>query len=226
MDANVFALAATAGISLPGSPLHRVEPKKVADELARAWPRFATACAAAGPALLVIEDLHWAGDELLETLELTVARSSGPLLVVATARPELAEDRPGFGAGVEGLASISLRPLAEAHSRELLDSLTPPGGLPAGLREEVLARAEGNPLFLEELVLHLARERAGGLPDTLHSLLAARLDALPVPEKRVLQQAAVIGRVFWSSPGASGPARTPRWRSAWSARDSPPRRTR
>jgi DNA-binding SARP family transcriptional activator len=78
LDATVFALAATCGVSLPGSPLDRLEPQAVAAELASAWPRFATACAAAGPALLVVEDLHWAGPELLETLELTVARATGP----------------------------------------------------------------------------------------------------------------------------------------------------
>jgi len=200
LDATVFALAVTAGIGLPGSPLDRVEPKAVADELARAWPRFATACAAAGPALFVVEDLHWADDRLLEMLELLVARSAGPLLVVATSRPELAETRPGFGAGLEGAASISLRPLPERHSQRLLDSLTPTGRLPDKLRREVLARAEGNPLFLEELVLHLEGEAAGALPDTLQSLLAARIDTLSVPEKQVLQQAAVVGRVFWEEP--------------------------
>ena len=201
LDATVFALAATCGVSLPGSPLERLEPKAVADELARAWPRFATACAAAGPALLVVEDLHWAGPELLETLELTVSRAAGPLLVVATTRPELADAHPGFGrlAG-DGLASISLRPLTDGHSRELLDSLTSADALPAELGEEVLARAEGNPLFLEELVLHLAGPGAGALPDSLQALLAARIDALPTADKRVLQRAAVVGRVFWEDP--------------------------
>jgi DNA-binding SARP family transcriptional activator len=209
LDATVFALAATAGIGLPGSPLDRVEPKTVADELARAWPRFATACAAAGPALFVVEDLHWADDRLLEMLELMVARSAGPLLVVATARPELAETRPGFGTGLEGAASISLRPLPEGHSQRLLDSLTASGRLPAELRGEVLARAEGNPLFLEELVLHLEGEGAGALPDTLQSLLAARIDTLSVAEKQVLQQAAVVGRVFWEEPVERALGRTP-----------------
>jgi hypothetical protein len=201
VDATVFALAATCGVSLPDSPLDRLEPKAVADELARAWPRFASACASTGPALLVVEDLHWAGEELLETLELTVARSTGPLLVVATARPELAEVSPTFGrqAG-EGFASIALRPLADGYSRRLLDSLTPAGRLAEGLSEEVLARAEGNPLFLEELVLHLAGGGAGALPDGLQALLAARIDALPTADKRVLQQAAVVGRVFWKDP--------------------------
>ena len=201
LDATVFALAATCGVPLPGSPLERLEPKAVADELARAWPRFATACAADGPALLVVEDLHWAGPELLETLELTVARASGPLLVVATTRPELADTHPGFGGQAgEDLASISLRPLTDGHSRELLASLTPTGRLPDELGEEVLARAEGNPLFLEELVLHLAGPGTGALPDSLQALLAARIDALATADKRVLQRAAVVGRVFWEDP--------------------------
>jgi DNA-binding SARP family transcriptional activator len=215
LDATVFALAATCGLSLPGSPLDRLEPKAVAAELASAWPRFATACAAAGPALLMVEDLHWAGPELLETLELTVARATGPLLVLATARPELAEAHPGFGGQAgEAFASISLRPLADAHSRELLASLTSTGRLPTGRGEEVLARAEGNPLFLEELVLHLAAADAGALPDSLQALLAARIDALSPADKRVLQQAAVVA-------GSSGRARwRPRSRptSAWAAR--------
>ena len=201
LDATVFALAATCGVTLPGSPLERLEPKAVADELARAWPRFATACAADGPALLVVEDLHWAGPELLETLELTVARASGPLLVVATTRPELADTHPGFGGQAgEDLASISLRPLTDGHSRELLASLTPTGRLPDELGEQVLARAEGNPLFLEELVLHLAGPGTGALPDSLQALLAARIDALATADKRVLQRAAVVGRVFWEDP--------------------------
>jgi tetratricopeptide (TPR) repeat protein len=200
LEATVYALAATAGISLPGSPLDRLEPRKVGDELARAWPRFATACAAAGPALLVIEDLHWAGDQLLQMLELAVVRASGPLVVLATARPELAEAYPGFGASGEGFASISLRPLGADHSRALVDGLAPAGRLDARLREEILARAEGNPLFLEELVLHLANAGASRLPDTLHSVLAARIDSLPDLDKRVLQEASVVGRTFWEAP--------------------------
>jgi hypothetical protein len=130
-----------------------------------------------------------------------VARASGPLLVVATTRPELAETHPGFGGQAgEDLASISLRPLTDGYSRELLASLTPTGRLPDELGEEVLARAEGNPLFLEELVLHLAGPGTGALPDSLQALLAARIDALATADKRVLQRAAVVGRVFWEDP--------------------------
>ena len=129
--------------------------------------------------------------------------------------------RPGRQAG-EGFASIALRPLADGYSRRLLDSLTPAGRLAEGLSEEALARAEGNPLFLEELVLHLAEGGMGALPDGLQALLAARIDALPTADKRVLQQAAVVGRVFWKDPveRALGVEPSPPACAAWSGVDS------
>jgi DNA-binding SARP family transcriptional activator len=200
LDATAFALAATAGIALSDSPLERLEPKAVADELGRAWPRFASACASANPVLFVLEDLHWAGEQMLEMVELLAARSTGPLLVIATARPELAEAHPGFGPPVESLAAISLRPLTDQHCRELLRWLAPDRSSWAASDETILARVEGNPFFLEEIVLHLTQGGRGLLPDTLHSLLSARIDSRSGSEKRVLQQAAVVGRVFWEKP--------------------------
>jgi tetratricopeptide (TPR) repeat protein len=200
IEATAFALAATAGITMQDSPLARMEPRAVADELARAWPRLISAYASDAPLLIVIEDLHWAGEQMLEMLELMVARSTGPLLVIATARPELAEVHPGFRPGQEAIATISLRPLAERHSSELLHWLTPEQPRRKGLEDQILAKAEGNPFFLEQIVLHLAGGGSGMLPDTLHSLLAARIDSLPPAEKRVLQQAAVVGRTFWQGP--------------------------
>ena len=204
LDATVLALAATAGIRVAGSPIDRLDPKTVNDEVRRAWPSFATACASEGPALFVIEDLHWAGDQMLEMLELMVAQATGPLLVIATARAELATARPGFGSGLDCHDSITLRPLSAAQSRTLLDRLELTRALPTAARQEVLARAEGNPFFLEELVLHLTDHAGGALPDTVHALLAARLDALPHEQKHVLQQASVVGRVFWEEPVVRG----------------------
>jgi tetratricopeptide (TPR) repeat protein len=200
IESTAFALAATAGLTMPDSPLARLEPRAVADELARAWPRLVSAYASVAPLLCVIEDLHWAGEQMLEMLELMVARSTGPLLVIATARPRLAEVHPGFRPGAEGFAAISLRPLAERHSWELLSRLSP--GLPRSkdLEAQILARAEGNPFFLEQIVLHLAGGGSGMLPDTLQSLLSARIDSLSLAEKKVLQQAAVVGRTFWEGP--------------------------
>ena len=200
MDATVFALAATAAIPMPGSPLDDAPPRTVDDALARAWPRFATVAAASGPLIMVVEDLHWAGKPLLDMLVRLVARSSGPVVVLTTARPEFLEQHPGFGAASADVSMISLRTLTERASRDLLDSLPRASALDAQRREEILARAEGNPYFLDQLVAHVADGGSGALPDTLHALLAARVDALPVPEKRLLQAASVVGRVFWVEP--------------------------
>jgi DNA-binding SARP family transcriptional activator len=216
LDGTVFALAATAGIALPGNPLDRMEPRAVADELARAWPRFATALAARRPTILLVEDLHWAGAPLLEMLPRLAARVDGPLLVVATARPELAETHPGFAAGREGTTTVSLQPLPEQEATRLIAGILPSAELPEALREGIVRMADGNPFFLEEIVLRLLDTGAIvgdgdrwrvttevariSLPDTVHSLLAARIDTLPPVEKRVLQEAAVVGRVFWQAP--------------------------
>jgi tetratricopeptide (TPR) repeat protein len=156
--------------------------------------------AANGPLIMVVEDLHWAGKPLLDMLVRLVARSSGPVVVLATARPEFLEQHPGFGAASADVSMISLRSLTDGASRELLDHLPRASALDARRREQILALAEGNPYFLEQLVAHLADGGSGVLPDTLHALLAARVDALPAPEKRLLQAAAVVGRVFWVEP--------------------------
>jgi DNA-binding SARP family transcriptional activator/class 3 adenylate cyclase len=200
VDETIFALAATAAIPMPDSPLDNAPPRAVADALARAWPRFATASASDGPMIIVVEDLHWAGKPLLDMLVRLVARSSGPVVLLSTARPEFLEQNPGFGATSAEVSIISLRSLTERSSRDLLDSLPRASGLDARRRAEILARTEGNPYFLEQLVAHVADGGSGALPDTLHALLAARVDALPAFEKRLLQVAAVVGRVFWVEP--------------------------
>jgi DNA-binding SARP family transcriptional activator len=193
---TIAALAATAGIDVADERLGQFRPEAVADELGRAWSRFAAALAAAGPALLVIEDVHWADDQLLDTLERMVARTQFPLMVLVTARPELLDAHPGFGAHSHAASVISLPPLAAGPSYELFKVLAAEQGLDEALGAEVLARAEGNPYFIEEMVVHLTERESATLPYTLHSLLAARVDALPSLEKRVLQEASVMGRTF------------------------------
>jgi class 3 adenylate cyclase/tetratricopeptide (TPR) repeat protein len=211
----VEALAATAGLAVPGSRLSQVAPQAVADELAWAWPRFASA-QTAELAVWVVEDLHWAGEALLEMLERVIARSTGPLLVIGTARPDLVEAHPGFGGGSENFSTLSLRPLSEKHSQELLEALLAVADLPANMSAEILGKAQGNPFFLEEIIRRLIEEGAlvqedgrwrsttslasTPLPDSLLALLSARIDSIPEREKRVLQEAAVVGRVFWAEP--------------------------
>ena len=97
-------------------------------------------------------------------------------------------------------STIAIRPLGEEPSEALLESLQAGVPLDARVRDQILARAEGNPFYLEQLTLHVRDEGGAALPDTLQSLLAARLDSLSLPERRVLQEAAVVGRVFWAMP--------------------------
>jgi class 3 adenylate cyclase len=198
-DRTTFALAATCGLPLPDNPLERMSPESVAEEVGLAWPRFLSALAAEVPATVVIEDLHWAEPPLLQMVERILARSGGRLFIIATARPDFAEMRPGWSSR-PGMSQISLEPLTEAESRELLSELLPGAG--PDLHEKVIAAAEGNPFFTEEIVRHLGESEAGSplaIPSTVRALLAARIDALPDEEKSVLQDAAVIGRAFWAT---------------------------
>lgn len=200
IEPTTFALATTVGIAMTANPLENLAPADVADRLSLAWPVLATACAAASPALFVIEDLHWARPELLEMIEHIVTRARGPLTVLVTARPELHQARPSFGTNGGDFSSIALGPLGQSHSEELLASLLAGDEIELRLRGNLLARAEGNPFYLEQLTHHLRSGDLTNLPDTLQSLLTARLDSLPTAERRVLQEAAVIGRVFWDGP--------------------------
>jgi class 3 adenylate cyclase len=209
----VFAVAKTAGIALADNPLERMSPESIGEELGLAWPRLVSALAARRPVLLLVEDLHHGEPPLLDMLEHLVSRSAGPVLIVATGRPELAEMRPAWSTRPT-MSQIGLEPLTEAQSAELLEELMPAVG--SKLRESVLAAAEGNPFFAEEIVRHFIDEgvlaSADGviveadaalptlaLPDTVRALLVSRVDALPAEEKRTLQDAAVVGRVFWTT---------------------------
>jgi class 3 adenylate cyclase/tetratricopeptide (TPR) repeat protein len=212
VEVTAAALATTAGIQLDVGPASSI----TAEDLARAWPRFATAYAANGPAVWVVEDLHWAGEPVLEMLERIASRTDGPLVLLATARPEFAESHPGFPAGGESAAAISLRPLTERQSSEMLERLLEVAEIPEALRAEILAKAEGNPFFVEEIIQRLIDEGAltqegdrwravravdvAPIPDSVQALLSARVDALAPMERRTLQEAAVIGRTFWSAP--------------------------
>jgi class 3 adenylate cyclase len=211
------ALAATASLSLPDSPLERMEPQDVGEHIARAWPRLVSALASGGPLVLVFEDLHWADDPLLEMLHTLAVRAHGPVLLVTTARPDT-PDVVALSDRIPGAVTIRLDSLSEAESRELVTGLLSGTELPSELRDHILGRAEGNPLFLEELVGRLVDEGAlvregdrwvavpaagpAVLPDTVHAVVAARLDRLPPAERRAIQEASVVGRSFWAEPVA------------------------
>ena len=173
------------------------------EEAFAAWRRLLEAAAEQRPLILVFEDLHWADDGLLDFVDhLADWATTVPLLIVGTARPELLDRRPGWGGGKRNAFTLSIGALTDEETAVLLQRLLDRAVLDADAQQAVLQRAEGNPLYAEEYARMLS-EHAGGdlpLPETVQGLIAARIDALAPEEKALLQDASVIGKVFW--PGA------------------------
>ena len=182
------------------------------EDLFASWRLFFESLADAAPTVLLFEDLHWADAGLLDFIEYLVewARSK-PIFVVGLARPELGERRPGFGSATRGgFTGLPLEPLAPEAMDTLLEGLVP--GLPDELRDSIRTRAEGIPLYAVETVRMLLNrgqlERSNGnyklvgdidslaVPETLHALVAARLDSLTPDERRIVQDASVLGKTF------------------------------
>jgi hypothetical protein len=158
--------------------------------------------AAECPTIIVLEDLHWADEALLAFLEYLAEWSEGvPLLIVCAARPELYERRPGWGAGLRNVHVINLSPLSDQETAELVSYLASTAALGPEVERPIVERAGGNPLYAEEFV-RLLSERAleadDALPDSVQALIAARLDTLSAGRKSLLQDAAVVGKVFWA----------------------------
>jgi class 3 adenylate cyclase len=156
------------------------------------------------PLVVMLEDVQWAEPTLLELIEyLPVAIGSLPVLLIAVTRAELFDVRPNFAQGVPGARRIDVQPLSEADSQALVKKLVAEAGVAADVADRVAASAEGNPLFVEELVRMLIDERHLGqdpsalpMPPTIHAVLAARLDRLDSTELAVVKAAAVIGKSF------------------------------
>ena len=203
-------LGLTLGLDVAGD-LHPLEAR---DRLHDAWSELLGELARERPVVLLIEDLHWAEPELFELLERVAKDVRGPLVLLATARPEVLEARPGWGA-TPNSAVVRLEPLSAVDSERMVQELLATE-LPEKLRDVVVTRAEGNPFFVEELIAtlidrNLLRKSNGGwklgelpadfaVPDSVEAVLASRIDLLAPAEKAALQAAAVIGRVFWTGP--------------------------
>jgi class 3 adenylate cyclase/tetratricopeptide (TPR) repeat protein len=151
------------------------------------------------PLALVVEDIHWAEPTLLDLIEHLVDWTrDAPVLLLCLARPELLDERPAWGG-----QAVALEPLSQDESDELIASLIAGSGLEEDARARIREAAEGNPLFVEQLLAIVAE---GGeverIPPTIHALLAARLDALPEAEREVLERASVVGLEFeWEALG-------------------------
>ena len=180
---------AVSGDSPAGSP----------DETAWAFRRLFETIASVRPLVLVVDDIHWAEPTMLDLLEYVVGTSStAPILIVCTARPDLLETRPSWAAQ-QHAALVTLKALDDDASESLVDELLREHDLPTELRERVLASAEGNPLFVEQLLAMLADDPKAGdeaVPATITALLAARIDRLEPAERTVLQRASIEGRLF------------------------------
>ena len=193
-----------------------IHPVDARERLHAAAVSFVEELSSACPTVVVIEDIHWAEPDLLDLLERLATDVRGPVMLVATARPEVVELRPTWGLGKRNATVLWLDPLSAAAVSQLLEEKLP--RLPDDLRDRLVERADGNPFFLEELVGELVdsgalvqsgdgwtvgRSDAGSaMPDTVHAVLAARIDRLPALEKAALQAGAVVGRVFWGTPVA------------------------
>ena len=176
-------------------------------EVFAAWRQFFEALAERRPLVLVFEDLHWADDGLLDFVDYLAGWAGEvPLLVVGTARPELLARRPGWGGGKPNTIILSLPPLPDEDTARLIGLLVGRAVLDAGQQAVLLARAGGNPLYAEQYVQMLAERRDGRelpLPGSIQGIIGARLDLLEPREKRLLQDAAVVGNVFWPAAVAA-----------------------
>ena len=166
--------------------------------------RFVEAVAGARPTAFVFEDIHWAEPALLELLESLAARLTDvPAFLVTLARPELLDDRPTWGGGLARYTAVHLEPLGEQDAHELADALLVGTDEASAYADRLVLASGGNPLFLEELAASISERTAdfvAGLPTTVQAIISARLDALPRHHRQVLQDAAVIGRIFWRGP--------------------------
>jgi len=186
------------------------------EESFSAWRRFLESWAEGRETILVFEDLHWADEGLVSFLEHVADWSEGvPLLLLCTSRPELFERHPTFGAKARNAQRINLAPLTEEETTRLIVSLLGRAVLPAETQRTLLERTGGNPLYAEEFVRLLAdREQLTGaaeqMPDSVQALIAARLDTLSAERKSLLQDAAVLGKIFWAGALAEMGAREAR----------------
>ena len=205
-------LLSSIGVATAADPLAGSEPAAAKRLIAGAWRLYFESRSSLEPLVLLIEDIHWADDDLLELISTLASRIDGQLLTLCTARPELWERRSTLTPGLPNTTAITLAPLSSSEARLLVDQLLG-GRIPEDAAEQIVERAEGNPLFASELAVMMAEdgtlERRGDaweltgelpsvLPDTVQGVIASRIDLLRPDEKRAIQDAAVVGRTFWS----------------------------
>jgi class 3 adenylate cyclase/tetratricopeptide (TPR) repeat protein len=206
----VTILLSSLGIATGADPLGGADRDAASRMIADAWRGYLASLAADGPVIAVIEDIHWADRSLLDLLEASVARMQAPVLFLCLARPDVREVHPSWGSGLANAITLDLPALSADEEGILLENLVG-GPIDPSLRVAIGERIGGNPFFAGELVRMLIEdgsiERRGGiwtaegdvsqLPDTVQAAIAARIDRLEPAQKRAMQDASVVGRVFW-----------------------------
>jgi class 3 adenylate cyclase/predicted ATPase len=173
------------------------DPERMRDAFFSALRSGVEAWAREKPLVFAFEDIHWADDGMLDAIEHLAQWVRAPLMIVCLARDELLDRRPSWGGGRRSATQLILDPLGAEDTESLVAALLPDSD---ALVPAVVERSGGNPLFAEEMARRIAEEGglpATELPDTVQGVLAARLDALDPFERRLVQQAAVVGRTFW-----------------------------
>ena len=166
------------------------------EEIAWGFRRLFEALARRRPLIIVVDDIHWAEPTLLDLIEYVSAfASDAPLLLLCMARPDLFEVSPTWATPKPNATILTLEPLEKEQTEALIDELR---GLPGGTRGRIVEAAEGNPLFVEQLVAMQAETEEGELtiPPTIQALLATRIDRLDPDERAVIERASIEGRMF------------------------------
>jgi class 3 adenylate cyclase/tetratricopeptide (TPR) repeat protein len=170
------------------------------DEIAWAFRKLLEANAAEEPLLCIFDDIQWGEETFLELIEHVADLSRGaPILLLCMARPELLDRRPTWAGGKLNATTVSLEPLSEEETDQLIAGLLEGSALEEGLQTRIRRAAGGNPLYLEEMLAFVGRSSNGDeieIPPTIQALLAARLDQLDPSERHVLERGSVEGEVF------------------------------
>ena len=217
LDARQLAarLGWNVNLRLSGSGLDSLSPTSLREEVAWAWRTWFGLKAAFAPLLIFFEDIHWAKPELLTFIADLAARMHDvPALILCASRPDLREAQPQWLLNCD--LNLDLQPLNDSESRQLVNALLLVDALPEAVQVAIVQRADGNPFFVEEIIRSLIdnqlivseanRWRAVAdigerlaIPGSIQALLTARIDHLmPAEQKRILQNAAVMGSTFWS----------------------------
>jgi class 3 adenylate cyclase len=208
------AAVRTIGLAAPGASSAQPDPHEVLHRLQDGWTRYLAALGREQLTVVAVEDVHWASSALLDLLEqLAEKLADTRVLLLCTARLELLEVRPTWGAGKQNAASLSLAQLSADDAAHLMSSLLGEARVPDDVHQRLLASAEGNPFYLEEMLHMLIEQGAlepqnGGwvstdrlagvsIPDSVHGVIAARIDLLDTGSRDALRRCSVVGRSFW-----------------------------